>query len=257
MKLEELDPSTAARGTVPDALVGPDTPEWLSVTHLSATSMEPSSHRPDPPSSHLCTNTLESAHVKRDRNSSSPHVGPAESRETTAREERGDAAQKYKPEKVRLLLVAEAPPPVLDRYFFFETVATNDWLFRGVVEVFFGHKPGRQDKREWLARLREHGIFLVDLKLDPVDGSPLTAHVPELVARCQRLQPKCIVLIKVTVYDAAYQSLRAAGLPVVDTRIPFPSNGQQGKFREKLKEALKLCAKRGGQGLQKRRGRRT
>jgi hypothetical protein len=97
------------------------------------------------------------------------------------------------------------------------------------------------EARVWLTELKNRGVFLVDLMLDPVDGSELTARVPDLVARCRLLQPERIILIKASVYDAAYQSLKAAGLPVVDKRIPFPSTGHQGEFRLKFGAALKLC----------------
>jgi len=175
----------------------------------------------------------------------SPEAGSREARPMTtgdtAREVREAAALKYKPEKVRLLLVAEAPPRALDRFFFFESVASNDWLFRGVVKSLFGQTPDRPNKIEWLTKLKKRGVFLVDLKVDPVDGSSLTAHVPDLVARCQLLRPERIILIKTSVYDAAYQSLKSAGLPVVDKRIPFPATGHQGEFRAGFGAALELC----------------
>jgi hypothetical protein len=41
---------------------------------------------------------------------------------------RAQAAKKYRPAFVKLLLVAEAPPSALDRYFYFEVVATQDSL---------------------------------------------------------------------------------------------------------------------------------
>jgi hypothetical protein len=164
------------------------------------------------------------------------------------RQKRERAALKYKPRHVNLLLVAEAPPAAEDRYFYFESVASNDWLFVAVVEMLFGEKPSRSDKSAWLARLQRTGVFLIDLKLDPVDGSPLERHVPSLVSRCQFLRPERIVLIKATVYDAAYKPLKASRLPVVNKRVPFPSTGQQGKFRMQFAAALKEC------GMERERG---
>jgi hypothetical protein len=69
--------------------------------------------------------------------------------------------------------------------------------------------------------------------------------VPDLVIRCLRLRPSAIVLIKANVYDAAYGVLKAAGMPVIDERIPFPSTGHQSKFRERFREALRRCRKTG------------
>ena len=112
------------------------------------------------------------------------------------RELRDAAARKYLPERVDLLLVAEAPPAADDRYFYFEHVHSHDWLFLGVAEVLLGDKPGRATKASTLAELKNRGTFLIDLKLDPADSSDLAMHVPDLVARCAALRPRRIVLIK-------------------------------------------------------------
>jgi len=159
-----------------------------------------------------------------------------------ARAARASAAEKYKPDVVELLLVAQAPPGELERYFYFEDVSSDDWLFREVVLVLFGEKPDRSEKSKWLAEFRDLGVFLVDLKLDPVDGSDLGQYAPDLVSRCAALAPSKIVLIKVDVYDAALTALKRAGLPVVDARMPFPSSGQQKEFRRLFAAALGLEA---------------
>ena len=40
-----------------------------------------------------------------------------------------EARQKYKPEHVNLLFIAEAPPSSLDRFFYYEDVKEKDFLF--------------------------------------------------------------------------------------------------------------------------------
>lgn len=154
------------------------------------------------------------------------------------RERRDAAARKYMPERIDPLLVAEAPPVADDRYFYFENPTSNDWLFTGVAEVLLGRKPGKADKTSALARLRDRGVYLIDLKLDPVDGSDLKYHTPYLVSRCALLRPRRIILIKATVFDAAYESLKMAGLPVVNKRVYFPSTGRQKDFKKQFVEAL-------------------
>jgi hypothetical protein len=153
---------------------------------------------------------------------------------------RARAARRFKPEKVRLLLVAEAAPEALDRYFYFPDVRTQDGLFREVYRVVTGREPSRERKAEQLAELRDLGVYLVDLQSDPFDDRPLSVHVPRLVSRCRRLDPERIVLIKVDVFDAAYGPLREAGFAVSDVRIPFPGRGQQGRFRELFARALEF-----------------
>ncbi len=148
------------------------------------------------------------------------------------------SAEKYKPARVRVLLVAEAPPAADDRYFYFEDVTKHDWLFLGVAEVLLRGRPVRREKPASLKKLQEMGFFLIDLKPDPADGSPLQEYVPDLIARCRALAAERIILIKATVYDAAFSTMGAAGLPVINQRVYFPSTGRQREFREQFARAL-------------------
>lgn len=173
---------------------------------------------------------------------------PPQLRDDTAaaevRERRAAAAKQYQPDKVRLLLVAQAPPGADDRYFYFPDVAQHDGLFREVVRVLLPHaEPTRTNKAALLAQLCDRGVFLIDLKPDPIVNSrtslsELRPHVPALLDRVAELVPERIVLIKADVYDAAYPALTTAGLPVSKVRIPFPSYGQQEKFKVAFGRAL-------------------
>jgi hypothetical protein len=156
-----------------------------------------------------------------------------------ARQRRRTAARRYRPATIELLLVAEAPPPALDRYFYFPEVISHDSLFRNVASTIFGADPTREGKAELLAQLKARGVFLVDLKEDPVDGAEdLSPYVPNLIERIRALAPEKIILIKANVYDTAYPALAEAGLPVVAVRIPFPGHGRQGQFKAAFAQAL-------------------
>jgi hypothetical protein len=155
-----------------------------------------------------------------------------------AAERRRVAAEKYRPREIELLLVAEAPPADLDRYFYFEDVHEHDALFRYVCRGVLGVEPTREKKAKLLRQMHDRGVFLIDLQEVPRDGTPLTALVPALVERCQAAVPKRIILIKATVFDAAFAALRSAGLPVINKRVPFPVSGQQRQFEAKFREAL-------------------
>lgn len=157
-------------------------------------------------------------------------------------ERRLAAAARFRPERLRLLLVAEAPPCDTDRYFYFEDVDRHDWLFRYVWEGLTGEKPERSMKADHLAALRDAGVFLIDLHEGNVSSPSLTvlsACVPGLVERCRALRPEAIILIKSIVHDAAFGALRTAGLPVIDERIPFPASGQQKRFLEGFRSATR------------------
>ena len=150
-----------------------------------------------------------------------------------ARRRRAAAARRWRPDRINLLLVAEAPPSALDRYFYFEDVPTHDSLFRHVVEAVLGEKPTR-DKAPYLDELRTQGVFLIDLSVDPFDDrrEAIPRCVPDLLRRVRDLNPARIVLIGAAVYDAAYAALGQAGLPIVDQRLPYPGSGQQRRFLE-------------------------
>ena len=161
--------------------------------------------------------------------------------QSNARAKRVKFAAKYRPTNVRLLLVAESPPSSLDRYFYFEDVSQHDGLFRYVCLGVLGETPDRNEKPPYLTRLRDAGVFLIDVALDPqcrANARQLMPFIPALIQRCLDLRPKQVVLIKASVYDAAHEPLRAAGLPVLDARIPFPGSGQQRRFEEAFGRAL-------------------
>ena len=157
-------------------------------------------------------------------------------------DERLAAAQRYKPESVRLLLVAEAPPCAGDRYFYFDRVESQDSLFRYVWQAISGEPVGdRSNKPAQLARLRDAGVFLIDLHEENIAKpklKDLVPCVPGLADRAAALAPEHIVLIKASVYDAAFSALRAAGLPVIDERLPFPGSGQQRKFLDGFERVM-------------------
>lgn len=159
-----------------------------------------------------------------------------------ARRRRAAAAARWRPSTVRLLLVDEAPPSALDRYFYFEDVTTHDSLFRYVAAGVLGETPTR-DKAPYLEELRQRGVFLLDLCADPFSDrrEAIPAAVPSLLDRVRRIAPEHVVLIGAAVYDAAFEPMRRAGLPVVDVRLPYPGSGQQHRFAMHFTEALRLA----------------
>jgi hypothetical protein len=150
-----------------------------------------------------------------------------------ARRRRQLAAERYCPAHIDTLLVAEAPPTALDRFFYFEDVTTQDSLFRHVAEGVLGEKPTR-DKTPYLDELKARGWFLIHVAEDPIASrrEQIPALVPDLIDRCRRLRPDRIVLIGAPVYDLVFTALREAGLPVVNVRLPYPGSGQQNRFKD-------------------------
>lgn len=156
-----------------------------------------------------------------------------------SRESRRAASRRYKPKNVALLLVAEAPPKAPGRYFYFEQEQSHDLLFNAVVKALFGESPRPQDKPHWLQELKRSGVYLIEVSDDPVEASDLSSKVPDLIRRVRRLKPRCVLLLKATVYDHAFVALRDGGVPVVDVRIPFPSAGRQLLFHRRFRKGLR------------------
>jgi hypothetical protein len=59
--------------------------------------------------------------------------GATEKERAAAAARRRRAASTYRPEEVRLLLVAQTPPAELDRFFYFPCVDRADYLFQAGV----------------------------------------------------------------------------------------------------------------------------
>lgn len=155
-----------------------------------------------------------------------------------------EARKRYVPSSVNLLFVAEAPPSARERYFYFPEVPEHDHLWIALMKALYPQKFGetrqeRQRKHDWLTRFQMDGYMLIDACKEPIPKdssgeskrrSLLRGRSDDLVAEISRIEPRQVLLIKATVYDALYEPLKKAGLPVVNARLPFPGNGRQREF---------------------------
>jgi hypothetical protein len=162
------------------------------------------------------------------------------------------ARNKYKPDPINVLLVAEAPPCALDRFFYFEDVKKQDSLFLEIMGILYPEekqrylRSGRDTslKKDILGNFQTDGYWMLDLCEIPtsISNGSLDNYVPSLISRLEKLITKNtpIILIKTDVYDSCYDALTAEGYRVVNERMPFPGSGQQKVFREKFKKAIEL-----------------
>lgn len=161
-----------------------------------------------------------------------------------------EARSIYKPDNIKYLLIGEAPPESLDRFFYFSNVKTSDWLFLGVMqalyplqkEEYLSKKRNPILKEKMLNKFQEDSFYLVDLLDYPLSfySGNLTKTITELVEKVKILgnENTQIILIKVNVYDTAYQVLKENEFKVINKRIDFPASGGQLEFQEKFKDAL-------------------
>lgn len=164
-----------------------------------------------------------------------------------------EARAAYRPDHIRWLFIAEAPPAAPERFFYFHPVHTQDSLFLTMMRTLYPSdyadmdaKELRRIKPDALARFRDDGCFLEDASSEPMTGeSPKEEQLrrarPALLERLEELReddPK-VVLISATVYAVCRRALKEAGWNVLNKEsIPFPGSGQQRKFRDKMNALL-------------------
>jgi len=89
------------------------------------------------------------------------------------------ARQKFKPNKIKYLLIAETPPKSgSDRFFYFENVEKQDSLFLETMKLLYPRetellkpKEIRKRKKEFLEKFKNDGFYLIDSLDQPFDNS--------------------------------------------------------------------------------------
>ncbi len=148
--------------------------------------------------------------------------------------------ERFKPQKPSLILIAESPP-VSGNYFYDTSGKPSEHLFSAVMKSLLKIRPA--NKEEGLIALRDAGILLLDATYEPVnDGrsnrerdATIIRDYPQLVKRIREatMEPCTpLLLIKANVCRILDPLLSRDGFSVINRGrdVPFPSNGQQGRF---------------------------
>lgn len=161
-------------------------------------------------------------------------------------------AARYKPDKIRLLFIAESPPHPKDgeapRYFYFEDITRGDILLRSIMEVVAPEEYAQyKDDKPYLLKLfKDKGCFLIDACDYPIDQYAnrdryIIQEREGLIERVKTLicPETRIVLIKKNVFRLLYPMLIENGFDVINRDyLVFPAFGNQGKFKQNLKKLL-------------------
>ena len=160
--------------------------------------------------------------------------------------------ERYRPERVRYLLIAESPPDPGDgkRRFFYSPALTIDNLYRSVAQAVYGERDDidLRDKPAVLDRLRQDGFWLIDAVEYPVNKLANSARaraieegVPRLIERCIELAPECgVIVCHSKVYEATARALQDAGVAILhDEALPFPLGNWRARFVEGFRRALR------------------
>jgi hypothetical protein len=168
------------------------------------------------------------------------------------------ARQKYKPQKIEYLLVAETPPKSdSNRFFYFENVDKQDSLFLETMKLLYPSetefaetKEIRRRKKYFLNKFSSDGFYLIDSLDEPFEERYSSTKKIRLIKLEQdKLLEKIknlfsenikVILIASPVYKANFDFLKSHGIPVINKEsIDFPGSGGQKKYREKMKRILK------------------
>lgn len=163
--------------------------------------------------------------------------------------------QNYKPDVIKILLVAESPPK--NYSFFYSDGILYQNLFTSTMKVIFSEfeieysvKDSGLKKKlkiEYLYKLKEKGFYLIDAYDKPLNHLPeneriklIKANLYNKIAEIESLisLDTPIILIKKSVFQVFQSELKKRGYKVNDKYIPFPSHGWQREYEERLKHWL-------------------
>lgn len=151
----------------------------------------------------------------------------------------------YRPECVRVLLVAESPPsPTAGtrRFFYSETLTGHDNLFRSVALAAYGMTAAdlrAVTKASVLRRLQADGFFLIDAVETPINHMSsgdkrraIRSGTSRLLHRCVEIEPTVgVFVISTPVHEAVAEAMTGAGITVLNpTPAPFPLGNTRAQF---------------------------
>jgi hypothetical protein len=156
----------------------------------------------------------------------------------------------YLPQDLKVIFVLESPPKS-GLYFYNPEGRVSEPLFGAMMKDVLGMKPN--SKNEGLREFASRGFLLIDATYTPVNHDHLSLQernarilddLPVLVEELRGyLGPHIgVVLVKANVCRLLEPILIAHGFPILNRgrTIPFPSNGQQSKFRVAARQVLGL-----------------
>jgi hypothetical protein len=169
---------------------------------------------------------------------------------------------RYKPKHIKVLLIAESPPPASSttpssRHFYrADAVRKDDRLFVNTIKALYPETEAlaeleiEADKETWLRRFQANGWYMIEAleeslphEVTKKERQALIAEtLPHLLERVKELAGKDtkLILIKSNVFDVAAEPLRSAGFTVLNKELlDYPGRFNQQAYREKLAHLAK------------------
>ena len=164
--------------------------------------------------------------------------------------------EQYRPEHIKLLLIAESPPPSPEiqssrQFYYTDRPREDDRLFTNTMRALYAEAAELSEpeleahKTDWLRRFQQDGRYMIEA-LETSQHHDVTKHqrqerigasLPRLIERVRTLaEPDTkLILIKSNVFEVAAEPLRRAGFHVLNTElVDYPGHFNQRAYREKL-----------------------
>ena len=163
---------------------------------------------------------------------------------------------RYKPRHIKVLLIAESPPPPAKvqssrQFYYTDRIRKDDRLFTNTIRALYPETAElpeaelQEQKESWLKRFKDDGWYMIEA-LEESQAHEVTknqrqqkirASIPRLIERVKELvdDEGKIILIKSNVFEAAAEPLRQAGFNVLNNQLlDYPGQFNQRAYREKL-----------------------
>lgn len=164
--------------------------------------------------------------------------------------------EKYRPQHIKILLIAESQPPKPEiggsRHFYrTDKIRPDDRLFVNTIRALYpeaidsSQEDLEKDKEQWLQRFMKDGWYMIESLETSLEHEVtkkqrqelIKEHLPRLLERVSKLAEKNtkIILVKSNVFDVATEPLKAKGFTVLNTELlDYPGRFNQRAYREKL-----------------------
>ena len=164
--------------------------------------------------------------------------------------------QQYRPSYIKVLLIAESPPPAADvqssrQFYRSEKVRKDDRLFVNTIKALYPEAAEQTEaelesnKEQWLRRFQADGWYMIEALEESQSHevtkaqrqARITEAFPRLIERIRELaEPDTkLILIKSNVFVVTVKPLREAGFTVLNVELlDYPGQYNQRAYREKL-----------------------
>ncbi len=147
----------------------------------------------------------------------------------------------YKPQKIKLLLIGESASES-GKFFYLESSMTT-FTQRAFENTF---KLSFKNHREFLQFFKKKGCYLDDLSSIPVNRMPplrkeevLSGSILSLAKRLTSYKPEIVVIVLKRIERKVNEALDLSCIKCKRYTLPFPGNGHQNKYIQKLSRILK------------------